>query len=117
MTHANPLRGLRPDCDVSARVRQQVEFEIVVLAGPEAQQRHSPRSWRSHHGAYDYRQAVDLASRVNSSDEAVNASLDWLAIVTRNEISPGPQVEMVAQALVDRRTLTPAEVKALLARA
>ena len=104
---------------MSARVRQQVEFEIVVcLAGPEAQQRHSPRSWRSHHGAYDYRQAVDLASRVNSSDEAVYASLDWLAIVTRNEIAAlWPQVEMVAQALVDRRTLTAAEVKALLARA
>jgi hypothetical protein len=54
--HANPLRGLRPDYDVSARVRERAEANIVVaLAGPEAQRRHSPRSWRSYHGASDFR--------------------------------------------------------------
>jgi hypothetical protein len=45
----------------------------------------SPRSWRAHHGAADFKQAVDLASRFNGSDEAVRAYLDWLAIVTRDE--------------------------------
>jgi hypothetical protein len=115
--HASPLRGLRPDYDTSYRVRRRAESAIVVsLAGPEAQRRHSPRSWRSHHGAADFKRAVDLASRFNGSDEAVNAYLDWLAIVTRDEVAVlWPQVETVARALVARRTLTAAEVKSLLA--
>ena len=54
--------------------------------------------------------------RGNGSDEAVRAYLDWLAIVTRDEIIQlWPQVEKVAHALVRERTLTAAEVKALLA--
>ena len=115
--HANPLHKLHPDYDVSARVRERAEADIVVaLAGPEAQRRHSPRSWRTYHGAYDLKQAVNLATRFNSSDEAVNAYLDWLAIVTRDEIALlWPRVETVAHALVDRRTLTSAEIKVLLA--
>ena len=117
--HANPLRGIRLEWDASARARRRAESAIIVLlAGPEAQRRHSPRSWRSHHGDSDFKQAVDLASRFNGSDEAERAYLDWLAIVTRDEIAVlWPQVEKVAQALVRERTLTAAEVKALLARA
>ena len=54
----------------------------------------------------------------NNSGEAANAYLDWLAIVARDEIAElRPQVETFAQALLDRRTLTAAEIKALLARA
>lgn len=115
--HANPLHKLHPDYDVSARVRDRAESAIVVsLAGPEAQRRYSPRSWRTYHGAADFKKAVDLAMRFNSSDEAVNAYLAWLAIVTRDEIALlWPQVETVAQALFDRRNLTAAEIKVLLA--
>jgi hypothetical protein len=114
---ASPSRGIRFDGEASACARGRVESAIVArLAGPEAQQRHSPRSWRSRHGAADFKRAVDLASRFNSSNEAVNAYLDWLAIVTRDEIAVlWPLVEKVACALVARRTLTAAEVKSLLA--
>jgi hypothetical protein len=117
--HANPLRGIRLDYDGSARARLRAELAIVVcLAGPEAQRRHSPRSWRAHHGDFDFRKAVDLASSFNSSNEAVHAYLDWLAIVTSDEIAARwPQVETIAQALVVRRTLSAVEVEALLARA
>ena len=77
---------------------------------------HSPRSWRTYHGASDFKQAVDLATRFNSSKEAVNAYLDWLAIVTRDEITLlWPHAETVAHALVREQTLTAAEIKALLA--
>ena len=114
---ADPLRGIRFDGDTSARAREQAESAIIVrLAGPEAQRTHSPRSWRFRHGAADFKQAVDLASRFNGSDEAVRAYLDWLAIVTRDEITLlWQQVEKVAHALVAQRTLTAAEVKSLLA--
>ena len=116
--YASPLCGQRPDYDTSDRVRRRAESEIVVwLAGPEAQRTHSPRSWRAHHGASDFSKAIDLASRFNGSDEAMRAYLDWLAIVTRDEIAVlWPHVEKVAHALVARRTLTAAEVEVLLAR-
>jgi hypothetical protein len=116
--HTNPLRGIRFNLSL-ARVRDRAESAIVVyLAGPEAQQRHSPRSWRSHHGASDFEHAIDVATGLNGSEEAAHAYLDWLAVVTRHEITTlWPQVETVAHALVVRRTLTAAEVKALLARA
>jgi hypothetical protein len=46
----------------------------------------------------------------------VQNHLDWLALVTRDEIALlWPQVETVAQPLVRERTLTAAEVKSLLA--
>jgi hypothetical protein len=105
--HANPLRGIRLNLSL-ARVRDRAESAIVVyLAGPEAQQRHNPRSWRTHHGDSDFKQAFDLAMGLSTFGEAVRAYLDWLALVTRDEIALlWPQVETVAQALVRERTLT-----------
>ena len=115
--HANPLRGIHLDYDGSDRARLRAEAGIIVcLAGPEAQRRHSPRSWRSYHGATDLEKAVDLAMSLNGSDEASSAHLKWLSIVTRDEIAVlWSLVEKVATALVARRTLTAAQVKSLLA--
>ena len=54
---------------------------------------------------------------LSSSGEAAHAYLDWLTVVARDEIAAlWPHVETVAHALVARRTLSAAEVKALLAR-
>ena len=81
--HANPLRGIRLNLSL-ARVRDRAESAIVVyLAGPEAQQRHNPRSWRAHHGASDFKQAFDLAMGLSTSGEAAHAYLDWLTVVAR----------------------------------
>jgi hypothetical protein len=115
--HANPLRGIRLDYGGSDRARLRAEAGIIVcLAGPEAQRRHSPRSWRSYHGAGDHEKAADLVLSLNGSDEAANADLKRLSIVTRDEIAVlWPLVEKVAHALVARRTLTASEVKSLLA--
>jgi hypothetical protein len=57
---------------------------IMCLAGPEAQRRYSPRSWRSVHGASDYAQVVDPAVRINGSSEAAGAHVRWQKIVTRD---------------------------------
>jgi hypothetical protein len=113
--HANPWRGIRRNSTLPS-IRDRAESAIVVqLAGPEAQRRHSPRSWRSHHGASDFEDAFDAAMGLSSSSEAAHAYLDWLAIVTRDEITTlWPQVETVAQALVARQTLSAAEIKVLL---
>jgi hypothetical protein len=114
--HANPLRGFRFNLSL-ASVRERAESAIdVYLAGPEAQQRHNPRSWRAHHGNSDFKQAFDLAIGLSTSGEAARAYLDWLTVVARDEIEAlWPHVEKVAQTLVRERTLTAAGVKALLA--
>jgi len=116
--HANPLHGIRLEFDGSARARQRAEAAIIVcLAGPEAQRRHRPRSWRSYHGWHDHERAADLASSVNESGEAANAHLKWLEIVTRDELATlWPFVETIAAALVDRQTLTAAEILAEITR-
>ena len=89
---------------------------VVYLAGPEAQQRHNTRSWRTHHGASDFKQAFDLAMGVSSSGEAAHAYLDWLTVVARDEIAAlWPHVEKVAQALLRERTFTATEIKSLVA--
>ena len=105
--HANPWRGIRLNLSL-ARVRDRAKSAIVVyLAGPEAQQRHNPRSWRTHHGASDFKQAFDLAMGLSTSGEAAHAYLDWLTVVARDEIEAlWPQVEKVAHALLRGRTLT-----------
>jgi hypothetical protein len=75
-------------------------------------------TWRTHHGVSDFKRAFDLAMGLSSSGEAAHAYLDWLTVVARDEIeSQWPHVEKVAQALMRERTLTSAEVKALLVRA
>jgi hypothetical protein len=114
VTHVNPLRGVRLDCDGSDRARRRAEADIVVLlAGPAAQRRHNPRSWRSCHGASDHERATDLAMRVNGSEEAAEAYLNWLAIVARDEVDTfWDVVERVARELFERRTLSAAEVAA-----
>ena len=74
--HANPLRGIHLDYDGSDRARLRAEVGIIVcLAGPEAQWRFSPRSWRLYHGATDHEMAVDLAISINGSNEASSAHL------------------------------------------
>jgi hypothetical protein len=109
-------RGIRLNLSL-ARVRDRAKSAIVVyLAGPEAQQRHNPRSWRTHHGASDFRLAFDVAMGLSTSGEAAHAYLDWLTVVARDEIEAlWPHVEKVAQALMRERTLAAAGVKALLA--
>jgi hypothetical protein len=68
--HANPLRGIHLEWAGSGRARLRVEAEIVVLlAGPAAQRRFKPRSWRSYHGVSDHERAVDLAMAVCSSEK------------------------------------------------
>ena len=66
VTHANPLYGVHLDCDGSDEARLRAEAAIIVLlAGPAAQRRHNPRSWRSWYGSSDHERAADLAMRIN----------------------------------------------------
>jgi hypothetical protein len=110
VTNVSPLRGVRLDCDGSNRARLRAEAVIVVLlAGPAAQRRHNPRS--PSYGLHDHEYAVDLARQLNGSDKAVEAHLNWLAIVARDEIDASwDLVERIARELFERRTLSAAEI-------
>lgn len=112
---ASPLRGIHLDHDGSDRAHQRAETAIIVyLAGPAAQRRHSPHSWRSYHGRIDHSAAADLALRLNGSVEVTNAHLKYLVIVARDMVAASwAHIERVADALVERGTLTGDEVAAL----
>jgi len=115
--HANPLRGIHLDYDGSDRAHRRAETAIIVcLAGPAAQRRHKPQSWRSYHGQSDHSRAADLALSLNGSDEATNAHLKYLAVVARDMVAAQwPLIEQVAGALIERQTLTGAELAGVLA--
>jgi ATP-dependent Zn protease len=111
--HKKPFHGINLEVDNSDRARLRVERNIIIcFAGPSAQRKHQPRSWRTWHGQTDFETAVDLAGRVSGSDAEADAFLKWLneravALVNFHWES----VERVATALLARRTLNAAEIK------
>jgi hypothetical protein len=116
--HANPLHELHLDTNDSACAYRGAQLAVIVcLSGPAAQRQHNPRSWRLHHGAFDYKRAEDVAISVNTSDEAAKAYVRWLEIVARDEVAASwSDIEQVAGALVERHTLTAAEIAEILRR-
>jgi ATP-dependent Zn protease len=84
-TQGAPMSGIRLDFDGSDHARNRIERAIMIcLAGPIAQRRFAPRSWRHWHGASDYQMAFDLALRINGSTRAAEAHLNWPKIRTED---------------------------------
>jgi hypothetical protein len=117
--HDNPLRGIHLDVDGSDRARLRAEKLIILaLAGPEAQRRFNPRSWRAYHGAADHQQAVDIALSLNASEEAAAAHLKWLEVRARDLIvASWDVVEVIAAELLNQGVLSSAHVDAAIVRA
>jgi hypothetical protein len=89
---------------------------LVSLSGPAAQKRFNPRSLRKWHSQDDYCLATDLALRLNGDGGTATAYLGWLQIVAENMVAANwLQVGTVAQALLERRTLSETEISSLLA--
>jgi len=116
--HRNPLRRVQLDLYRSDRVRLRAERAIMIsLAGPLAQRRYRPRSWRRWHGRFDFRRAAELANRVCGSTEQVSAFLAWLEVKTRDLVeSYWPEIERVADSLFERQRLDGAEIMAAINR-
>ncbi len=114
--HQNPLRGIRLDYDGSDRARMRAESAIIIsLAGPAAQKRFNPRSWRSYHGASDFELVTDLALRLNGDGNTATAYCTWLSLVADNLVSGSWRfIEMIAQALLVRGALSGDEVRNLI---
>jgi hypothetical protein len=113
VVHKNALRGAKLGLDASDDARLRAERAILVrLAGPAAQKRHAPRSWRSRHGESDLKQALDLASTVSSSRSAAHALVARLGIAADDLIEARwPLVERVASALIEGSPLSAAQIR------
>ena len=109
----------QPDCEMTPAIRDYLERHIqVLLAGEIAQRKHSPRSVRQHHGRSDRHHAVGLALYINSDPRAVELYLRWLEHCTEGlVVTRWAMVETVAEALAEHKTLTRAQVRALILEA
>jgi hypothetical protein len=113
IAHENGLRGPKLGLGKSDYTRLCAGRAILVrLAGPAAQKRHAPRSWRSWHGESDLKQALSLASRVSSSPSAAHAFVARLGIAAEDLIEARwPIVERVANALIEGAPLSAAQIR------
>jgi ATP-dependent Zn protease len=115
--HENPFPGISLEFDGSDRTRLRVERAIMIcFAGPVAQKRYRPTSWRGWHGAADYATAAELAFRVCGSREIASAFLKWLDLRAGSLIADHwDAVERVAAALLERGALGHEEIASLMA--
>jgi hypothetical protein len=109
----NAPRGAKLGLGTSDGARLRAERAILVrLAGPAAQKRHAPRSWRKWHGESDLKQARDLASSVSSSPSAAHALVARLGIAADDLIAARwSLVERVASALIEGSPLSAAQIR------
>ena len=117
--HEDLTRQVNLEADNSPLTRLRIEKQIIVfLAGAAAQRKYDRRSWRSFHSSSDYENAANLADAVSSSPAASEAFLRWLAIASDDLIAAHWQeVEEIAKALVEEKTLSGTRVRELISRA
>jgi hypothetical protein len=76
--------ALRPDFERSRQIRLRGERLIrVSLAGPIAQRRFNPRSWREYHGQHDHDKALDMVCYYAQYPEHAQAYMRVLEIEAR----------------------------------
>jgi hypothetical protein len=116
MIQESPLVPAGLEFDGSDHARNRVERAIMIcLAGPIAQRRFAPRSWRHWHGGPDYATALDLALRINESPRAAKAHLKWLEIRTQDLLETlWGYVEGIAGDLMKRGALSPDDIRSAL---
>lgn len=114
--HENPFSGVNLEFDGTDLARSRVERAIMIrLAGPIAQKRYRPTSWRRGQGGADYAVAADLALRVCGSGEVASAFLKWLDLRAKALIEDHwPAVERLAAALIKHGTMNQEEIAALM---
>ena len=114
--HESPLRGIHLEFDDSDKARTKADrAALICLAGPAAQRRFRPRSWRSYHGHSDHALAVDLALQFNGGDEELaGAYLRWLELRADRLVADNwPLVSAFAGRLLESGTLNSREAKAI----
>jgi len=105
---------IRHDTDNSTRARLDAEKRAMInMAGILTQHTFSPTSVRSHHGSWDFKNAIAIMSH-HAGDDSLEVYLRLLEIWTRNIITTRwPQIEAVANELLKWSTLTGKEAWAI----
>ncbi len=113
--HENPY-GNNAEYDGSELGRLRIERAIIIRrAGPIAQKRYRPTSWRRWQGGADYAVSADLALLVSGSGEIASAFLKWLDLRAKALIEQNwPVVERVANALLKRGAMNEDEIAVLM---
>lgn len=118
--HVGLRRGFRgnPETQNSDRVRLGLERRAMVsLAGHEAQRQFRSSSVRRHHASQDRANAADCLSFNVGSSEELTAYLHLLQIRVRQIVKLPhiwAQITAVAAALIEKRQLTPTEVRQII---
>jgi ATP-dependent Zn protease len=101
------------ECQCDDPPEEERERKIMLcFAGPAAQRKHEPGSWKGWHGNDDYRKAVELVQGLGVSDERLNALIrETHGLVERH----WARIERFAHVLLERGTLQAGEIDALLA--
>jgi hypothetical protein len=103
-------RSMQPDAEMTVNVRHRLECEVrILLAGATAQRRIAPRSMRHLHHQTDYENAVSCIDYLCSSgsDRELRAYIKLLQIQIEDLVElHWPEVQTVAKALIERRTLS-----------
>jgi hypothetical protein len=107
----------RPDLEVNARIEQRIFHEIMSsLAGVVAEKTFTGK--RANHGGAvsDYGSAADLAMYLAGNESETNALLKWLGMRVERIIKHrwDHVVRPIAEALIERQTLSQAEIYAVL---
>ena len=108
-----PKPSFHPDFETDARTERRVLAGVLTyLAGPAAERRATGRATGSHD---DYRNAMDMASRLCGSNESVGALLRWMWVQARDLVTVHWSfIEAVARALLARRRLSGQEVREII---
>jgi len=105
-----------PSVDLlTGRMRLRIEEDVIVsLAGGAAQRKFRPSSVRSHHVRRDQVAADRLLDYITVSERERHAYWRWLMVRAEDFVDDSfrwMQIEAVAKALMEKKTLGPKELK------
>jgi hypothetical protein len=107
----DPNGGGECQCDDPPEGERERKI-MLCFAGPAAQRKHEPGSWKGWHGNDDYRKAVELVQGLGVSDERVSALIrETHGLVEQH----WARIERFAHVLLERGTLQAGEIDALFA--
>lgn len=114
--HAPVMGRYRPDWDNSPQVRVRGERVIrICLAGPAAQRKFNPRTYRHWHAQGDFEQAAVMMSYLAAPGEHERAYMRLLKIETRRLVEHNWKlIGALANELIRRRKMSGAETMAFI---
>jgi ATP-dependent Zn protease len=115
-THIMARLREQPDCATSEATKSRIEaWAIASLAGDAAELRLDGK--RRFGGHQDFRQAIGLLTYISTSFEQHDARIEAARIGAKDLVETNwPAIQTVARELLSEKTLTGAEVRAIVLR-